>query len=171
MNKIMKKLLLFVFTCLSFTVNAQNSSFIPSYSTRDDLIMRDSFLIEEHRLYPTGIEFAEGKFLVEAGTRWVDLNLLKREIVCTTANAQGLVDHWEVHDVTGMPDKQRILIKVRYLTDRFPYSYRAGKLGMVIISHDSEMILKSISFFIADEGYSGSGETLYIYQFNQDLNR
>lgn len=167
----MKKLLFYTCILFSLSLNAQNSSILPGYSTRDNLMMGDSFLVKEHRLYPTRVEFAEGKYLIEPGTRWVDLKLLDREIVCTTANSQVLVDHWEVHDVTGLPEKQRILIKVRYLTDRFPYNYRAGKLGMIIITHDSDRILNSISFFIADEGYSGAGETLYIYHFDQNIKK
>lgn len=164
----MKKFIFSFLILVSLGLNAQQSLFV-NYSSREDLTMTDSFLIQEHRLYPTGVEFSEGKYVVEAGSRWVDLKLLNREVVSTVANSQGLVDHWEVHDVNGLPDKRKIILKVKYLTERWPYNYRAGKLGTIVIAHNSERVLESITFFIADQGYSGMGETLYIYTFGQDV--
>jgi len=166
----MKKLVFSFLMLISLGISAQQHPLLFNYSSREELTLTDSFLIQKHRLYPTGLEYAEGKFFVRAGERWVDLDLLNREVVSTVANSQGLIDHWEVHDVNRIPEKHRIILKVRYLTVRWPYEYRAGKLGTIILEHNYEKILESITFFIADQGYTGMGETLYIYTFGQDVN-
>lgn len=164
----MKKLFGVLLVMSSLIVGAQDDPRFPKYSKPEDLVFSDTFLLTKHRLYPTGIEWAIGKQYIQEGSRWIDIGG-EMEIVSTTAGSEGLLDYWEVHKITGYPDKNRIVFKIRYLTIRWPYNFRAGKLGMIVMELNSKKQIETISFSIADNGYSGPSDTFYIYRFMQDV--
>lgn len=165
----MKKLLGIVLLTSSLIVSAQDDPRLPKYSNAEELVFSDTFLATKHRLYPTGIQWAGGKQYVQEGSRWIDIDGKGMEVVSTTAGSEGLIDSWEVKRITWNKKENRVIFWVKYLTVRWPDNNRAGKFGTLVMELNSNMQIETMSFNIADEGYTGIGETLYIYRFMQKV--